>query len=282
MSKPIKLTERIYEQLLQDFMQKIASSKMSDGHFSYFYTPEEKKKKAKLFLTPTAYVKMKNLVKYFSSEVGWHATAERIADDVYRVCDVFVYPQEVTGSTVNTDQQTYEAWGQSLPEEIYNAVRFHGHSHVRFGTNPSPTDMSHRNDIVSQLGEEDFYIFAIVNKLDEWNLAIYDMRSNTFFENADITMLLEGTDESCVDFVKSCESLVKSKTDKALQSKPQPKKESKKPSKNAQLSLYVDNTKSSSTGDWLRYADRYTAYASLDEEEDWADYPSPYDKRFLE
>lgn len=216
MSKPIRITEDCYQQILKDVQEKLASGKMAGGVFNYSYDLSKagQDKQAKLILTPNAYMKTLELVNHFTSEVGWHGTVERVEGQpaTFRLTNILVYPQQVTGATVNTDQEEYQKWGGSLPDEVYNNMHFHGHSHVNFGVSPSSVDLQHREGIISQLKDDDFYIFVIVNKKNDWSIAIYDMPTNTLYETKDVELCVEDVDEDLFTFAENAAKIVKTKT----------------------------------------------------------------------
>ena len=212
MGKIINLTDEIRRQLVEEFAQKLETMKLADGRLTYNKKIDEKNvvERMKIVFTPTAYTKMMMLVMSFSSEVGWHGFVERVNEHEFLITDIVVYPQYVTGATVNTDQQEYEQWGLTFTGEQYNKLRFHGHSHVNFAPNPSATDMQHREGIVSDLLEDGFYIFMIVNKSRRFTAAIYDIATNTLYETADIDVEIQG--ENIEAFMQESEKKVKSKT----------------------------------------------------------------------
>ena len=214
MSKPIRITEDCYELIIEDLKKKLASGKMSGGVFNYSYDFAKKDgPKAKLCFTPDAYLKTISLVNHFGGEVGWHGVIERGEEEnEFIVSDILVYPQLVTGSTVNTDQEEYQNWCQQVPDETFNKMHFHGHSHVNFSVSPSTVDMEHRNKIVSQLGENDFYVFAITNKKGDWSVAIYDMPANKLFETEDVDILVIDASPDLLNFGKNSEAMVKQNT----------------------------------------------------------------------
>ena len=212
MGKIIKLTDDIRKQLIEEFASKLATVKIADGKLSYNKNIDEKKIEQRMTVTFTqeAYMKMMMLVMSYSSEVGWHGLVERVSDHEFRITDIVVYPQYVTGVTVNTDQNEYEEWGRTFTGEQYNKLRFHGHSHVNMSCSPSTVDMTHRAGIVSDLMSNGFYIFMIVNKKREFTIALYDMPTNTLYETADIDVRLEGADIG--GFLNDANTKVKTKS----------------------------------------------------------------------
>jgi hypothetical protein len=112
--------------------------------------------------------------------------------------DIFVYPQEVTGSTVSTDQEEYSKWLYGLDDETFGKIRLQSHSHVNMGVTPSSVDDRHREQILAQLDPEMFYIFMIWNKSLSVHALIYDMQNNILYEDKDVEVKLisdDGTDE---------------------------------------------------------------------------------------
>ena len=189
MAKPIKLTQAIIEQMMAEFGKSLASVKLSDGKVTYTkaltYEKNEDDRVTILF-EPVAYTKMLMLLHTFNDEVAWHGTVERSNDKLFIIKDIFVYPQEVTGTTVNTDQERYQTWMMELDDEIANDMRMQGHSHVRMSTRPSAVDTTFYDSILSQLGDDDWYIFMIYNKSLEHTVMVYDMRNNVMYEDDDI------------------------------------------------------------------------------------------------
>lgn len=202
------------------------------------------RKRASVVFLPQAYLKMLSLLREFDSEVAWHGVATRESENLFRVTDIIVYPQIVTGTTVNTDQEAYNQFMMNLDDETYNHLHFQGHSHVNMSTNPSSTDLEHQKKIVSQLTDEDFYIFMIWNKKLEWHGWIYDKASNTIYEKSDISVSVVDSDENLSAFLTRAKELVQ---------KPQPKKKAEaQKRKPTEEDLYVDSLfdKFYPTSDW--------------------------------
>lgn len=193
MSKPIKLTESAVSGIIEEF-RSFLSGLRTFGRISYEKNLAKTDAKTTLFFTPTAYMKMKYLVAVFDTECAWHGIVQRHGED-FLVTDILVYPQEVTGATVSTDQTKYQDWLFALDDEKFNSLRLHGHSHVNMGTSPSSVDIDHRQNLIQQVGDDDFYCFIIFNKKNEYTAAVYDFRRNTLFETADIEIKILGDDQ---------------------------------------------------------------------------------------
>lgn len=215
MSKYVKLTAQQKQDYAREFLESLNSAKMSNGKITFEKSLPIIDRKATLYFTPLAWDKMKSLVDNFETEVGWHGLAKRGEDktkDEYIVYDIMVYPQEVTGSTVTTDQKAYTLWLYAQDDETFNSMRFHGHSHVRMGVSPSGVDNDHQSGILDQLTDDMFYIFNIWNKRGEYNAKIYDLEKNVLFETSDINVKITGCDYDHDEFMKVSKELVKSKS----------------------------------------------------------------------
>lgn len=216
MAKIIKLTPELKDELRAKFEKALDESKCQDGVFKFssgFSKTENRK--ATVLITATAWEKMFLLLEHFETEVGWHYLARRGDDpekDEYIVYDVLVYPQVVTGTTVNTDQIKYQEWILAQPDEVFEHIRAHGHSHVRMGTSPSSVDIDHQGRILDQVKDNDFYIFMIWNKPLNYTAKIYDLGRNVMFESKDISVQYLGQGFDYVQFLKEADGAVEKRS----------------------------------------------------------------------
>ena len=212
MSKPIKITPEYREQALREFAEALLRMKMSDGKISYSKPLEDSSRRATVLFTPQAWMKMYMLIAGFDKEVAWHGVARRGEDptkDEYIISDILVYPQKVTAATVETDQEEYESWLYSQPDEVFNNLRMQGHSHVNMSTSPSGVDTTHQGKIMAQLEDDMFYIFMIWNKsLDKW-IKVYDFAKNTMFETKDVDVRIDAPGWDLSGFLTEAKGLVK-------------------------------------------------------------------------
>lgn len=187
MAKRVKIDDGAIASIMEDFGKWIRGLTTFD---KATYQPKFAKveSRATLFFTETAWAKMQYLVAVYDTEAAWHGVVKRIKDGEsnFVVTDILVYPQEVSGATVNTDQTKYQEWLYSLDDDTFNNLKFQGHSHVNMATSPSPTDLDHQQSLVAQLDHSMFYIFVIWNKSNQRTVMIYDMAANTLFENSDV------------------------------------------------------------------------------------------------
>lgn len=215
MSKPIKLTDELISAIQKEFIENVKKMKMFDGKLNYTKNFKwDGEDKASIVFSAIAFAKMTMLVQNFNSEVAWHGIAFRDEKEKnkFYITDILVYPQVVTGSTVNTDQDAYQSWLYTHEDEVFNNIRMQGHSHVDFSTTPSGVDTTHQEKILSQIDDDMFYIFMIWNKKFEHNIKIFDMANNTLYETDDINIYIgdDGCDLNA--FIKDAKELVKVKT----------------------------------------------------------------------
>jgi hypothetical protein len=193
--KPISFSEEVQRKVLADFQKFLATVRLGKNKINYSYTLEDTVdktiKKPELYFTADAYLKMITLVDSTTDEIGWHGVVERDGHR-FTVTDILVYPQVVTGSNIRTDQEAYNTWLMAQPDEIFNNIRYQGHSHVNFTVTPSDfgpgSDVHLYESILQTLRKTDYYIFMIVNKRREVFVMIYDMAQNVVFEKDDITI----------------------------------------------------------------------------------------------
>lgn len=226
MSKPIRLTDELKKQALEEFMKALDGLKMSDGKVAYnknfTYKDDDK---AQILFTPLAYTKMISLIMSFDSEVAWHGVGKRLRNNEntarFLITDILVYPQTVTGSTVEMDPPAYTKWLiENDEDERFNHIMMQGHSHVNFGTNPSATDLTHQEEILAQLKPNMFYIFMIWNKKLEHTTKIYDLENNILYENKDISYAITDEQFDVAGFVKDANDKVQKKVVKPVTTTP--------------------------------------------------------------
>lgn len=214
--KKIIMTEEEKDLLKKEFEEYLSKSRLLDGSFTYTKRFDETKikdeDKPTIYYTSDAYVKISYLVKEFSSEVGWHGLVRRIDDKSFLIYDILVYDQVVTGATVNTDDEGYFEFMKNLTEDQAANMFYHGHSHVNMGVTPSTTDMAHRNGLLNTMKEDGFWIFQIWNKSGSISTALYDMQSNTLYENNDVNLaILDHSGMTINSFIAEAKTLVKPK-----------------------------------------------------------------------
>ena len=211
MAKIIKLTPEYLDEVRRDFETMLNGLKVSDGKITFTKTFTSIQRKATVYYTEIAWQKMQTLIREFDKEVAWHGIAYRGDDpekDEYTITDILVYPQEVTGATVTTDQTKYQNWLMEHDDEVFNNIRMQGHSHVNMSTSPSGVDTSLYERILDQLDDTMFYIFLIYNKKGDKTYKIYDLAKNVLFETADVTVKILGDGFNMEEFMRDAKSKV--------------------------------------------------------------------------
>lgn len=204
MPSPITMTQHMIEESFADLRAKFEDyfakakeaaangSKLAKGKFDFKYpglewTWKANDDRAKLTIDPVAYTKMIMLMFGSDKEIGWHGLIIRDPENEnhFILQDVILFPQEVTSVTVVADEQKYPLWALTLPEEQFNKLRFHGHSHVNMGVTPSSTDTTYYEQNIRQF-KDGFYIFMIINKRFEMFIQVYDFDNNTFYDKNEV------------------------------------------------------------------------------------------------
>jgi hypothetical protein len=210
MSKPIKIPPELKQRAVQEFAKALAEMKMTDGKVNYSKNfAYENDEKARILFTPTAYAKMVSLLMMFESEVAWHGVGERMDEKTFMISDILVYPQTVTGTTVDMDTAKYAMWlMQHGEDDRFGHIIAQGHSHVHMQTSPSSVDKTHQEAILAQLTDDMYYIFMIWNKHLEHTTKIYDLQNNTMYEDNDIEYGI--LDEQCDidEFIKEAHKMI--------------------------------------------------------------------------
>lgn len=142
-----------------------------------------------------AYVKMRTLVQSCSTECAWHGVVEANEERTrFDITDILVYPQDVTGVTVKTDEIPYTKWKNELSDDVYNNLRMQGHSHVSMSATPSSVDTTMYDNMLSVLGPNSYYIFMITNKQGNIWVEIHDIKNNVIYDTDDIDITVSTLD----------------------------------------------------------------------------------------
>lgn len=211
---PLTITQEQKEAILKDFQLYLQTISPSNGKVDYTapwskFLPKTADLKATVVYTIEAYMQIKSLVSHCTDEVGWHGIATREGEGKYKIHEIFTYPQTVTGATISCDADAYAMWNMGLEDEVVNNTRYHGHSHVNMGTTPSGVDAQFRQDILTKLQNDEFYIFQIFNKAGSIHHTIYDLAINTCFEDKDVTVAIEYKDKYMGNWIEEQMTLVK-------------------------------------------------------------------------
>ena len=196
--KNIRLSELEIKQIVESFEAELRKQP-NITEFTYKHSPKSNKldEKIKLIFEPIAWFKMKTLIENCKDEIAWHGIVNASEDrKTFTVTEILVYPQTVSGATVTTDEVKYTAWKNALDDDAYNNLRLQGHSHVNMGTSPSSVDTTLYSAMLQTLGNQSYYIFLIMNKKGDSWINIYDLLNNAIYETADISISINGIDNS--------------------------------------------------------------------------------------
>lgn len=211
MAKPIYMTSTDVESICAELRNTLSGLKCY-GSIDIKRSFKSDDRVAMLYFTPVAWIKMTALVSRFETEVQWHGMVRRVSENEFEIYDVLVPPHEVSGATVTSEYRPYIEWMDGLDDDTFNAVRFHGHSHVNMGVSPSAVDNKYRLDLVTQLpkpvGNDDvFYIFLIINKKHEWSAEIYDLTNNALYGTDDIYMGCDVGESDVDSFIEAAKKV---------------------------------------------------------------------------
>ena len=187
--RPITLNEEIIDTYLAQIKTQLTTTRVYKGVTFKFdpaknMTPETR---PTINFSAMAYLKMCTLVDMCDTECAWHGIVEANEERTrFDICDILVYPQDVAGATVQTDEVKYTAWKNELSDDEYNNLRLQGHSHVNFTASPSGVDTTLYEHMLSVLNKDSYYIFMIMNKSRKFWFEIHDLKNNVIYETADI------------------------------------------------------------------------------------------------
>ena len=205
--KPIKITNfDVIEKNLREMIEtKLKNFKETDKEFKFSASMKElmmgqlsEVQRPLIRMSPLTYMMMMELVYTCPDEIAWHGTVQRLGDAEFYLDNVMVFPQKVTGTTVNSDDDKYPLWLMELDNEVINHLHWHGHSHVNMGVTPSGVDDHTWDNFLSIQPEDGFYIFCIANKRRDINWYIYDFKTNIIYEPTDIDFEVDIDDASCI------------------------------------------------------------------------------------
>ena len=132
--------------------------------------------------------KMSAYVGLMNTEIGWMATVEQDAADVYTITDCYLLEQEVSPVTTEIGAQGIGQLVQELIEqdpvsgvEIANKLRCWGHSHVDMGTTPSDQDERQMKRLAEDV--DDFMIRLIANKRGDIRIDVFDYERGLVFSD---------------------------------------------------------------------------------------------------
>jgi hypothetical protein len=213
--KKIYLNEKEKKNMLNKFVEQFKKQideymfSLTDKSFTVkTELGEVAKDKVVILYTQEAYLRMKALVNYFSTEVAWYGLVDKLDDKTYHVYDVKMCKQYVNGAKVDTEDDDAVEFFDSLTDDELNHMHFQAHSHVNMSTGASAVDIQNQNDVVRNMGKKGFYIFQIWNKKDEISTYLYDLDNNTYYDSKDVIVEVEDSMGTLDDFLAEAEEKV--------------------------------------------------------------------------
>lgn len=213
--KPIVMTQEAEDKVLKSFFEKFRKQwedfkrNMNETKFTFSANiAETAKEKVTILFTQQAYLRMMMLVDYYDSEVAWYGLVQKMDDKLYRVYDIKICKQFVTGGKVDTEDEDTLEFFNSLTDDEAEHMHFQAHSHVNMSTTASGVDLQNQADVIRNMGKTGFYIFQIWNKSGDINTYLYDLDNNVFYDKKDVYIEIEDDMKTIGDFLLSTEALV--------------------------------------------------------------------------
>lgn len=263
MSKPVYLDDSAIELLLQTVKRELKAPGIGGDTkpltLDIKGLIEDKLKSpkwAKLCFSLKAWTKMIALVTEFTTEVEWHGLVSRTSENSFLVEDILTFEHQVTGSTVVSDYESQQKFWDELPDEVFEKMKMHGHSHVNMATRPSPTDMEYRMNVLRNTGRptpeyDVFQIFVIWNKRNEHEVQIYDLTNNIQYDTDDVVISVEFDDGTrLADFVKEAKRLTTPVAPAVKDAKSDGKKPKKEKEQKSSYPGYYGEYYGRTRGDW--------------------------------
>ena len=133
----------------------------------------------RIFINPEVYDTMYHIVDLAEGEVGWLGTVKVLPSGAYLIEEIFLLQQEVSMVTTDLSKKGKSELIKELiskgGDEKLDRLYFWGHSHVDFGTTPSPKDEAQFRKF-----EDDgcpYMIMGIFNKLGRAEFTFFDFEA---------------------------------------------------------------------------------------------------------
>ena len=127
--------------------------------------------------------KIFTVLNYQNYEIAWYGIIEPTRDNRFHLRDIKIFPQTVTGVTVETDEIKFAKWLGQLPDKDYSMMKLHCHSHVQMDVKPSTTDLKYYQSQVEGMDDDDYKIFVIMNQWMEFDGILVDKKNKTVYPN---------------------------------------------------------------------------------------------------
>lgn len=212
MPVPFKVTENMLEETrtaltekVEKFLEELKNKNLINGTIKFeqpYEYPTESCIRPEIEFSPEAWMKMTALIATNKGELAWYGVVDRKDEAHFYVSDILVYPQVVTGATVDHDEGERSKWFAEMPREIRSKCRLQAHSHVDFSPTPSGEDMNSRKDFLKYLSGNEYMIYMIINKKYEFTVAIYDLETNAIYKNNEVDIVVKAGEVNLFDWYK--------------------------------------------------------------------------------
>ena len=193
--RPIVMTEEMVNRYAEELKRTLSNARIYKK-ITFSVDPAktmQPETKPTINFNAIAYLKMLTLVDSCDTECAWHGIVEANEEHTrFDISDILVYPQTITGTTVQTDEVKYTEWKNALDDDTYNHLRMQGHSHVTMAATPSGVDTTMYENMLSVMNQSSYYIFIITNKRRNVWCEIHDLANNVIYETGDINITVCG------------------------------------------------------------------------------------------
>lgn len=186
MMRTIKMTKSQYNKKVKEYKQQLTTQASNYFMHNKDEDVEIKNEKARpqIYFSDECYKHICALVAACKDEIAWNC---RVTRDglTFTLEECYVFPQIVTGVSVDVDPTEYAMWVAGLDDDTVNNMRAHCHSHVNMGVTPSGIDWDYQKQMVEG-NIRDYYLFLIFNKKGAVSANIYDIEANALYTDKDI------------------------------------------------------------------------------------------------
>ena len=154
----------------------------------------------KILFKAEAFIKQNALIATHDHEVCWYGLVDRIDDETFIIEDILVHPQNVTSASVRINDEDILEWTASIPDEIYNKIKFSGHSHVKMNVFRSYQDEETEKGHAQQLPNGSYYIFVVANQFGRSDYRVYIKENDGLTKYDDVEYDVIVGDKTLVEF----------------------------------------------------------------------------------
>lgn len=224
-------------------------------------------------ITSDALAKMFVYVDECNDEVGWLGTVKQINEKYYIIDDVFLFDQEVHGTTTEITPEGLAEFAEELLQredglEIWNNLKMWGHSHVNMSVTPSGQDDKQMKDF-AEIGH-DWFIRLICNKKGDMKLDFFHYKLGIAFLDVPWEEVVSEEEEAIQEEIFRLQELLEQAKEKRVELYKEPIKEEMKTK--VRKKTYVHYYGKNYTGLNRTYVNQYGRYVN-GQWKRWEEYP---------